>query len=104
MLRQIKEVITGKYPQAQQTIQKVDMAQSRQETSQTDWLHLSAEIFKSGVYVHRSFSGADIGSDNDLVMMTFRVRMRKTKKPTQSKLRFDLEKLRCVRHIPSKIR
>ena len=42
----------------------------------------------------RSFRGADIGSDHDLVMMTFRVRLKKTKKPTQSRLRFDLDKLR----------
>ena len=27
-------------------------------------------------------------------MMTFRVRLKKTKKPTQSRLRFDLDKLR----------
>ena len=52
--------------------------------------------FQSGVNVHRarSFPGADIRSDHDLVMMTFQVRLKKTKKPTQSKLRFDLEKLR----------
>ena len=52
--------------------------------------------FQSGVNVHRtrSFPGADIGSDHDLVMMTFRVRLKKTKKPIQSRLRFDLDKLR----------
>ena len=31
---------------------------------------------------------------DDLVMMTFRVRLKKTKKPTQSRLGFELEKLR----------
>ena len=52
--------------------------------------------FKSGGNVHRtrSFPGADIGSDHDLVMITFRVRLKKTKKPIQSRLRFDLEKFR----------
>ena len=40
------------------------------------------------------FPGADIGSDNDLMTMTFRVRLRKAGKPTQPKLRFDLVKLR----------
>ena len=52
--------------------------------------------FQSEVSVHRtrSFPGADIGSDHDLVVMTFRVCLKKTKKPTQSRLRFDLEKLR----------
>ena len=37
---------------------------------------------------------ADIGSDHDLVMMTFRVRLKKTKMQNQSRLDFDLEKLR----------
>ena len=41
-----------------------------------------------------SFPGADIGSDHDLVMMTFRVRLKKARKPNQPRLRFDLEKLR----------
>ena len=42
----------------------------------------------------RSFPGADIGSDHDLMMMTFQVRLKKTSKPNQPRLRFDLEKLR----------
>ena len=49
--------------------------------------------FRSGVNIRRtrSFPGADIGSDHDLVMMIAQVRLKKTRKP---KLRFDLEKLR----------
>ena len=52
--------------------------------------------FRSGVNIHRtrSFPGADIGSDHDLVLMTFRVRLKKARKPNQPRLRFDLEKLR----------
>ena len=52
--------------------------------------------FRSGVNNHRtrSFPGADIGSDHDLVMMTFRVRLEKARKPTQPRLGFGLEKLR----------
>ena len=52
--------------------------------------------FRSGVNIHRkrSFPGADIGSDHDLVMMTFRVHLKKARKPNQQRLRFDLEKLR----------
>ena len=52
--------------------------------------------FRSGVNIHktRSFPGADIGSDHDLVMMTFRVRLKKARNPNQPRLRFDLEKLR----------
>ena len=42
----------------------------------------------------RSFPGADIGSDHDLVMMTFRIHLKKARKPNQPRLRFDLEKLR----------
>ena len=40
----------------------------------------------------RSFLGADIGSDHDLVMMTFRVRLKKARKPNQPRIRFYLEK------------
>ena len=52
--------------------------------------------FRSGVNIHRtrSFPGADIGSDHDLLMITFRVRLKKARKPNQPRLRFDLEKLR----------
>ena len=41
-----------------------------------------------------SFPGADIGSERDLVMMTFLVRLKKARKPNQPRLKFDLEKLR----------
>ena len=52
--------------------------------------------FRSGVNIHRTRSvpGADIGSDHGLVIMTFRVRMKKVRTPNQPGLRFDLEKLR----------
>ena len=52
--------------------------------------------FRSGVSIHRSrsFPGGDIGSDHDLVMMTFRVRLKKARKPNQPRLRSDLENLR----------
>ena len=52
--------------------------------------------FRSGVNIHRTrgFLGADIGSDHDLEMMTFRVRLKKARKSNQPRLRFDLEKLR----------
>ena len=67
----------------------------REHHNQIDYI-LAKKQFQSGVNVHRtrSFPGADIGSDHDLVMMTFRVRLKKAKKPTQSRLRFDREKLR----------
>ena len=63
--------------------------------NQIDYI-LVKKRFRSGVNIHRtrSFPGADIGSDHDLVMMTFQVRLKKTRKPNQPRLRFDLEKLR----------
>ena len=52
--------------------------------------------FRSGVNIDRtrSFPGADVGSDHDLVMMTCQVRLKKARKPNQPRLRFDFEKLR----------
>ena len=50
---------------------------------------LGVNLFRTG-----SFPGADRGSDHDLVMMSFRVRLKKARKPNQPRLRFDLEKLR----------
>ena len=51
--------------------------------------------FRTEVNIHRtrSFPGADIGRDYDLVMITFRVRLKKARKPNRPRLRFDLEKL-----------
>ena len=62
--------------------------------SQIDYI-LVKKRFRSGVNIYRtrSFPGADIESDHDLVMITFRVRLRKARKPNQPILRFDLEKL-----------
>ena len=42
----------------------------------------------------RSFLGADIGSDHDLLMMTFRLRLKKISKSKHTRLKFDLEKLK----------
>ena len=62
---------------------------------QIDYI-LVKKRFRSGVNIHRTrtFPEADIGSDHDLVMMTFRVRLTKARKPNQPRLRSDLEKLR----------
>ena len=67
----------------------------RKHYVQIDYI-LVRKHFGSGVNIHRtrSFPGADIGSDNDLVMMTFRVHHLKVRKPNKTRLRFDLEKLR----------
>ena len=42
----------------------------------------------------RSFPGADIGSDHDLVMMSFRLRLKKIKMQGPTRIKFDLEKLK----------
>ena len=42
----------------------------------------------------RSFPGADIGSDHDLVMMTFHIHLQNVTKQKGTRLEFDLEKLK----------
>lgn len=60
-------------------------SQDRKYHNQIDYI-LVRKRFRSEVKVHRtrSFPGSDIGSDHDFVMMSFRVRLKKTKKPTHS--------------------
>ena len=43
---------------------------------------------------HEVFPGADIGSDHDLLMMTFHHRLKRISKPKHTKLKFDLEQLK----------
>ena len=42
----------------------------------------------------RSFPGADIGSDHELVMMTFKLHLKRVKKLGHASIKFDLEKLK----------
>ena len=42
----------------------------------------------------RSFPGTDIGSDHELVMMTFRLRLQRMKNQSNIRIRFSLEKLK----------
>ena len=51
--------------------------------------------FKSSVYTGRTrtFPRPDIGSPHDLVMMTFKLKLRKMAKPQYTRLKFDLDKL-----------
>ena len=39
------------------------------------------------------FPGADVGSNHDMVMITFQTRFKKSRKPTKPRIRLDLEKL-----------
>ena len=60
--------------------------------NQIDYI-LARKHFESGVNIHRtrSFPEADVGSDHDLVMMTFQVHLKKVRKPNQPRLRLDLK-------------
>ena len=49
--------------------------------------------FRPGIKTARKFPGADVGSDHDMVMMTLQIRLKNSRKPTQPRTRFDLEKL-----------
>ena len=62
--------------------------------NQIDYI-LVKKRFLSGIKTARTrtFSCADVGSDHDMVMMTFQVRLKNSRKPTQPRIRFDLEKL-----------
>ena len=42
----------------------------------------------------RSLPGAGIGSDHDLVMMSFRLRLKKIKMQSPTRIKFDLERLK----------
>ena len=52
--------------------------------------------FQSSVNIAktRSFPGADIGRDHELVMMTFRLRLQRMKNPGSIRIRLSLEKLK----------
>jgi hypothetical protein len=51
--------------------------------------HTSVNIAKT-----RSFPGAEIGSDHELVMMNFALRLKKNKQKGNIRLKFDVEKLK----------
>ena len=57
-----------------------------QHHNQTDYI-LVRKRFRSGVNIVRtqSFSGADTGSDHDLLMMTFHLRLKRISKPKSHK-------------------
>ena len=66
-----------------------------QHHSQIDFI-LVRKRFRSGVNIARtrSFPGADIGSDHDLLMITFRLRLKQISEPKHTRLKFDLEELK----------
>ena len=66
-----------------------------QHHSQTEYI-LVRKRFRSGVNIARtrSFPEADTGSDHDLLMMTFHLRLKRISKPKHTRLKFDLKKLK----------
>ena len=66
-----------------------------QHHNQIDYI-LVRKRFQSGVNNARtqSFSEADIGSDHDLLMMTFHLRLKRIIKPKHTSLKFDLKKVK----------
>ena len=58
--------------------------------------NLMRKRFRSGVNIARtrSFPEAEIGSDHDLLMMTFHVRLKRISRPKRTRLKLDLEKLK----------
>lgn len=87
----LKNTLGLHYPSRGLTRQSLD----RKHRNQTDFI-LVGRRFQSGAnfYRKRGFPGAGIGSNHYLVMTIFRVRLKKSKQPTQSRPRCDLEKLR----------
>ena len=66
-----------------------------QHHNQIDYI-LVRKRFRSGVNIARtrSFPGADTGSHYDLLIMTFRLHLKKISKPKHARLKFDFEKLK----------
>ena len=71
------------------------ITQNGQHHNQIDYI-LMRKRFRSGVNSARtrSFPGADIGSDHDLLMMAFHLRLKKINKPKHTRLKVDIKKLK----------
>ena len=62
--------------------------------NQIDYI-LVKKRFRSGIKTARTrtFPRTDVGSNHDMVKMTFQTRLKNSRKPTQPRIRFDIEKL-----------
>ena len=62
--------------------------------STTSWYRTNR--FRSGIHSAktRTFPGADVGSDHNLVILNFRFRLNKIKKHMNSRLKFNLDRLK----------
>jgi len=63
--------------------------------NQTDFI-LTPRRFKSSINRARTrtYPGADIGSDHDLVLLVFKMKLKKNKQPANPRIKFDVEKLK----------
>jgi hypothetical protein len=63
--------------------------------NQIDYILISKRV-ASGVITNktRTFPGADIGSDHDLVMMSMKLKLKKQQKKSNCRIKFDVDKLR----------
>jgi len=62
--------------------------------NQIDYI-LMSKRFRSSINTHktRTFPGADVGSDHDLVMMTIQLRLKQQAKSRNPRIKYDLSKL-----------
>ena len=65
--------------------------------NQIDYI-LIKKRFRTGVNIEktRSFPGADIGSDHDLLMMTFKLRLKKVNTRNNIRIKYAVDKRRAV--------
>ena len=63
--------------------------------NQIDYI-LVQNRFRSGIKraTTRTFPGADVGSDHDLVFVNFKLRLKTIKKPKNTRMKFNLDRLR----------
>ena len=63
--------------------------------NQIDYIMVKRRFWSSiNIAKTRSFPGADIGSDHELVIMTFKLHLKRVKKQGHTRIKFDLEKLK----------
>ena len=88
--------LKGEHVWSTHTIRMQDMAQPRRRIPQSYQLHQGQTtlLVKCEHCKDRRFPGADIGRDHELVMMTFRVHLRRMKNQGNVRIQFSLEKLK----------
>ena len=91
-IRQLQQPEGGEHIWSTQAIWTLDMARPRRRLPQSDRLHHGQATLpvKSG---HRKVQEL-IGSDHELVMMTFRLSLQRMKNQGNIRIRFSLEKLK----------